>query len=263
MRTPPSEPRTQDDAHGAVADRGAGGWSGSIAFGPDWLLYNGAIGPTDEHAHHADQITVSDGEVVEIDLDGRRVTGPQVIVDSDSRHAIRRGASVADVLFLEPDRRRTVVRPEIARLSPVTEISTWTQAHARAALIREAVRGARGRDDVGGDEAHQSVAAALAALPDLVAAGTVTVRDVASLVGLSPSRLSHVFVQDTGLPLRTYVRWARLQLAAERLSLGDSITVAAHTAGFADSAHFSRTFRSMFGLSPTDVFAHSLFLRPG
>jgi len=31
---------------------------------------------------------------------------------------------------------------------------------------------------------------------------------------------------------------------------GDNLTMAAHEAGFADSAHLSRTFRRMFGRAP-------------
>ena len=36
-----------------------------------------------------------------------------------------------------------------------------------------------------------------------------------------------------------------------------SFTEAAYTAGFSDSAHLSRTFRQMFGLSLIDVFKNS------
>ena len=37
--------------------------------------------------------------------------------------------------------------------------------------------------------------------------------------------------------------------AVEAFAGGDSLTEAAHAAGFSDSAHFSRTFRRMFGLA--------------
>ena len=35
---------------------------------------------------------------------------------------------------------------------------------------------------------------------------------------------------------------------------GASLTEAAHLAGFADSAHLSRTFRAMFGVAPSLLF---------
>ena len=35
---------------------------------------------------------------------------------------------------------------------------------------------------------------------------------------------------------------------------GSSLTEAAHEAGFADSAHLSRTFRATFGIAPSFLF---------
>jgi AraC family transcriptional regulator len=54
-------------------------------------------------------------------------------------------------------------------------------------------------------------------------------------------------VEHTGLPFRTYLLWLRLTKAVGVFAGGRSLTEAAHEAGFADSAHFSRTFRRMFG----------------
>ena len=76
---------------------------------------------------------------------------------------------------------------------------------------------------------------------------------MAAAVGVSTSRLTHVFSSQIGIPLRTYARWLRLVTATERLADGCNITEAAHAAGFADAAHFSRTFKEMFGLAPSHV----------
>lgn len=40
-------------------------------------------------------------------------------------------------------------------------------------------------------------------------------------------------------------------VAIEASMAGRSWTAAAHEAGFADSAHLTRTFRRMFGIGPT------------
>jgi len=40
-----------------------------------------------------------------------------------------------------------------------------------------------------------------------------------------------------------------------------SITEAAHAAGFADGAHFSRTFRRMMGFTPSDASLVSRFVQ--
>ena len=70
----------------------------------------------------------------------------------------------------------------------------------------------------------------------------------AEMACLSESRFSHLFVAEVGLPYRTYVLWRRLMVAVNIISAGDTLTKAAHEAGFADSAHFSRTFLRMFGV---------------
>jgi AraC-like DNA-binding protein len=79
----------------------------------------------------------------------------------------------------------------------------------------------------------------------------VTATEAAGVACLSESRFSHLFVREVGLPFRTFLLWRRLMRAVEGMAAGRSLTAAAHEAGFSDSAHFSRTFRRMFGL-PAD-----------
>jgi AraC family transcriptional regulator len=79
----------------------------------------------------------------------------------------------------------------------------------------------------------------------------VSLSEVAQAANLSPSRFRHLFVQETGMPLRTYVLWRRLLHVWTLLMQGEALSKAAHAAGFADSAHLSRTSRSMFGVAPS------------
>lgn len=76
----------------------------------------------------------------------------------------------------------------------------------------------------------------------------LTLPQAAGIAFLSESRFSHLFVEEVGLPFRTYLLWRRMSRAVSFLSAGHRLTEAAHAAGFADSAHFSRTFLRMFGL---------------
>jgi AraC-like DNA-binding protein len=69
-------------------------------------------------------------------------------------------------------------------------------------------------------------------------------------VFLSPSRLTHLFAQEVGLPFRRYVLWRRLTRAMLLISRGGSLSTAAHASGFADAAHMTRTFHQMFGMNP-------------
>lgn len=84
--------------------------------------------------------------------------------------------------------------------------------------------------------------------------GTIRLQSLAAELHRSPSRLAHRFRAATGVPLRRYVLWSRLRAAAEAAMRGATLTDAAHAAGFADSAHLSRTFRAMFGIAPSFLF---------
>lgn len=83
--------------------------------------------------------------------------------------------------------------------------------------------------------------------------GTPLLSEVAELVGLSPRQLSRVVADEVGMPFRRYVLWRRLRRAVLMVRDGHDLTTASATAGFADSAHFSRVFRGLFGLTPSEV----------
>jgi AraC-like DNA-binding protein len=74
---------------------------------------------------------------------------------------------------------------------------------------------------------------------------------LASTVGLSNSHFMRLFTASTGVPLRRYRIWVAVGAAMRAIARGDTLTEAAFDAGFSSSAHFSSTFRQMFGLEPS------------
>jgi AraC-like DNA-binding protein len=79
----------------------------------------------------------------------------------------------------------------------------------------------------------------------------LTLEEVAAEAYLSPSRFRHLFVEQTGMALRPYILWRRFLHVWELLMAGESLSSAAHAAGFADAAHLTRTSRRMFGFPPS------------
>jgi len=86
---------------------------------------------------------------------------------------------------------------------------------------------------------------------------TPSLSELAEKANLSPSRLIQLFKKQTGLPLRRYRLWHRLYMTALKIGQGKSLTEAAFEAGFNDSPHFNRTFRSMLGMTPTCIFSQT------
>jgi AraC family transcriptional regulator len=84
-------------------------------------------------------------------------------------------------------------------------------------------------------------------------ADAVTMSEIAEAVHLSPERFRHLFLQETGIRFRPYVLWLRMEVAIALYGAGSNLTEASHAGGFADSAHFSRTFKRMFGVTAIGV----------
>lgn len=84
-----------------------------------------------------------------------------------------------------------------------------------------------------------------------------SLESLAEKVFLSATRFTHLFKDETGVPIRRYRQWLRFRQAIQRITEGETMTVAAIQTGFTDSAHFSRAFRSMFGMKPSVIFRKS------
>lgn len=78
---------------------------------------------------------------------------------------------------------------------------------------------------------------------------TASLSQLASHVHLSPSRFSHLFKAQMGLPLKSYLRYLRFHHALPLLGK-QPLTDIALACGFSDSAHFSRECKSLFGINP-------------
>ncbi|WP_036377793.1 helix-turn-helix transcriptional regulator [Mycolicibacterium austroafricanum] len=234
-------------------------WGGAALLRPGVLAFTGSIGTTDAHAHHAVQIMTATTAFTVLDEHGSRHCGTRVVVPADAQHRIEVGAEEGAVVFLDPEstpgqsahlravRSGWAITPVFAptRRRPLAAVVDGLVAHLSPATTREAVA-----------PLHPAVGHALQLLPDLVAAGPVTGTEVAAQLGISASRLTHLFTEQVGIPLRRYVLWSRLRMAITLVQAGDDLTGAAHGAGFADSAHLTRTTRDMFGLAPSVLSRH-------
>ncbi len=75
--------------------------------------------------------------------------------------------------------------------------------------------------------------------------------DIARVVGLSPSRLAHLFRAETGQTVQGHIEARRMQLATDLLRRTSfPIKQIAAQAGFESPFYFSQRFRRFVGLSP-------------
>ena len=86
----------------------------------------------------------------------------------------------------------------------------------------------------------------------------VTLTAAARRVGLSPSRLSHLFADETGQTFKAFVETTRMQRAAEMLQRTTfSIKQIAGMVGFENPFYFSLRFKAWSTFSPTDFRRHA------
>lgn len=254
--TPAAEPRRAVVGVGRVAM-----WKGgSVWIGRD-------TGQAQPHSHHAIQITLAAAQPFRIRgaaADAWQQTSAAIVMP-DRPHLFDGCGHTVALVFVEPETlagRELIARH---RQHDVDLLRDEGLAARTAAL--HAVFEARGTD-VALVEAAQRIVEHLAAQstgPQAVDPRIARVLDrirerpdaeltlalAAAMAHLSPGRFRHLFVAQTGISFRAYLLWARVGLAVARGMAGGSWTDAAQQAGFADSAHLSRTCRRMFGIAPT------------
>jgi AraC family transcriptional regulator len=119
-------------------------------------------------------------------------------------------------------------------------------------------------DDEDPDEPRIAMARSLVT-PQFLVEQSQPIKHLAAYVHLSPGRFRHLFRSEMGMSVQSYLRWRRLYTALRATSYGVSLTEAAHTAGFADSAHLTRVCRATFGIPPSLIFknSHAVQVIPG
>jgi AraC-like DNA-binding protein len=81
----------------------------------------------------------------------------------------------------------------------------------------------------------------------------ISVADIAKQVGLSEPHLCQLFKNTIGIPIRRYRIWHRIYIIAVKMGLGLTLTEAVIEVGFTDCAQFSRVFKEISGIKPSDI----------
>ncbi|MDD3925940.1 MAG: AraC family transcriptional regulator [bacterium] len=81
----------------------------------------------------------------------------------------------------------------------------------------------------------------------------VSLEEIAVALNISTYYLSHVFSQESGFTLSSYINEVRMQNAARLLSdYRLNISEVAQAAGFVDSSYFRKVFKAYYGCAPRE-----------
>lgn len=79
----------------------------------------------------------------------------------------------------------------------------------------------------------------------------ITVDGLADYTGLSPSHLSRIFKQETGVSISDYIREKKVEKAQELLQFSDfSLIEISNFLSFSSQSHFTQLFREFTGMTP-------------
>lgn len=236
-------------------------------FWHEMALYVGPVVPSDPHHHYGVELTLSlDGT-----LDAGVARGAQcdslggVLIGSNVQHQHRlHGRRMAQLTVGPLTAPGLALRAGLGRRSagflPIAAIEPFRaelDALAGSGDVNRARAVARSLIEQFSpafpvSEADDRVLATInRLLGEFARNGPVA--ELAREAGLSESRLSHLFRRVVGLPVRTYRRWLRLRAGMVLGLAGWGLADAAHEAGFADQADFSRSCREAFGLPPSRI----------
>lgn len=231
-----------------------------------WVLEAGeGFGDAGFHAHHAIQLTVCLNGRLALGTGSQTLTGPAIAVAADARHRLDAEGLLA-IVFVEPESAvgRTLASKLFATgngLSPIDHTGFFAAMEGLSAAFdssddRLIALAQRALGELAPITCLRQPDARVRQIIDYASTHLdepLTLQSASRDVYLSPSRLRHLFVEQTGLAFRTYVLWLRMVRAVSIYAKGQSLTEAAHGAGFSDSAHFSRVFKRTFGLPATTL----------
>lgn len=98
---------------------------------------------------------------------------------------------------------------------------------------------------------HEAWAETLQRHVDAHVADRITLRDLGSLLGRSPSFVTHHFAAEFGTTPRQFVLARKMDKARELLASGLQVQAVAARLGFYDAFHFSKRFKAHFGRPPS------------
>jgi AraC family transcriptional regulator len=260
--------RTHTDTAARPSRRAVAGIGRVMLWSGGSLWIGREAGRVERHAHHAVQIALAmDSAFLMRDdrADWREHAGA-IVMPHRPHQFDGCGHGVAQI-FVEPETAlgRAIVQRHAAEA--IADLPRDT-AQALVSPLRAAYR-TKANDATLATLAQHAIAALAGPLPSLSATdprinrviawlrqrldSSVSLGDAARVAHLSPSRFRHLFVAQTGVSFRAYLLWARVETAVAAAMGGQSWTAAAQDAGFADSAHLSRTCRRMFGIAPVTL----------
>jgi len=229
---------------------------------PPLLASRGTGARSSPHAHHAMHFIIAATGEISVRAGSTSASVPGVLTAPDVRHALDASEREILLVFIDPESDAgSALAAALDGPVRALDAAARTALYTRDALalmqgggddwVRAAVTRLGAAAPAPRPPLHPRVRRVLRHLRAAPAGADTSLAALAEIAELSAGRLVHAFTASIGIPLRPYLGWLRLQRAAAEIVRGTPLSSAAASAGFADAAHMSRTFRRMLGMAPS------------
>ena len=227
-----------------------------------FLRKNYIAGVSDEfgaemHRHPVLEIYASCDGNSHVSVNGVFISGQLITIGAGAVHAIADSGKRGIVLFIDPlssygysiqknilgynhfnISESTVIKSEIQSLLKDTSEQNIDKA---ANLILDALKGR---------QILRPFDTAVLKTIDLLDKDCIEfdMDTIADKVCLSKSRLAHLFSEQTGITLKTYIQYKRMETACKRIIAGLNITEASFDTGFSGSSHIAASSKKLTGM---------------
>lgn len=208
---------------------------------------------TDPHSNLVPCIILGREQAVSIQTPRGVIKGRALYVGANFDHIVDFHGGMAEVIYLEGSAEPNSLRESCGvRVLSVAgarrlerDVDNWSPDCAAAILETF-------------DVPKRQKDSAIASITDLIATdpmARISESQASALCQLERTTMLRRFKAQTGMTFRAYKSWVALKYATGLVIAGEQIGCAGLDSGFADAAHFSRQFKSVFGLSPTHARA--------
>ncbi len=218
-----------------------------------------ALGRVQVHTHPVPALLVGvDGPILYRE-GARAIERATLFIPAGRRHGLDCGPGRVLTLFLTMPGRRFAALPKAAAATRLRELARGAVDEPVQRADLDAAKGAPLLVEAAAElDPRVRVALSLIRGADH---RQPSLRDIEDAVGLSGSRVMHLFQSQLGASFRQVRTWDRMRRVVQVRAGGESLTSACLAAGFADSSHFSHVFRRTFGMVASTVLGRGARVR--
>lgn len=233
-----------------------------MIFSEDHIIILAEYQTPQEHQHFAKHLLFGVNEALTCVIDGSHVEGRGICIESNATHTAKTVSGKMLLVLIEESSSFSGKLTALLENHSNIVLQQWIVDAIVAAYKADGLQGVENalfqafnlehRDSSKYDSRIKEV---LQTLQERDAIESDIFQQLCRRTALSQSRLSHLFKEQVKISLSGYIALVKMRKAAKYVFQGETLTAAAHHAGFSSSAHMAATCKRMFGLSLSELLS--------